>query len=144
MANKARIVTRFTAQGEMEITALLPAGVSITDVTEQVDAHLASGDLVVAEIDGLTNGQLTALKNRAEVIYLTDKADTDADLKDNKPSKAEKQAIVDKLTSRFGVDSAKVRKWLDANDGNLTRKTIEAAIRRLCTDGKDKKTEKIK
>lgn len=138
MANTARVLTKYVNDGRVvipEITTLAsPAGVSFTDVTEQLDAYLSAGDVVVVEIGGLNNAQLTALKNRTQIIALLDKDDAaDTDFKDAALTKTEIQQLVNLINSRFGVPLAKIRQWLDENDVTLTKKKAEALIRKLCT-----------
>lgn len=136
MANTARVITKFTVDGLMEIATIAsPSGVSFTDVTEQVDTYLSAGDVVVVEIGNLSAVQLTALKNRAQIVALLDKDDaTDSDFKDVALTKTEIQQLVNLINNRFSVPLAKIRAWLNENDVTMTKKKAEAMIRRLCTE----------
>ncbi len=140
MANTARVITKFTADGLMEIATIAsPAGVSFTDVTEQVDTYLSAGDVVVVEIGNLSAAQLTALKNRAQIIALIDKDETaDSDFKDTGLTKTEIRQLANLINTRFSVPLEKIKQWLDENDETLTKKKVEQLIRRLCTAKNDK------
>lgn len=84
MANKNRVqvVTKWVLNGgtwEPEILAHLPTGVAITDVTGQPDDSIPpTPNVYIAEIDGLTAVQLTALKAGGRVKVISEQTYDDA------------------------------------------------------------------
>ncbi len=116
-------------------------GVSYSMITPQVDANLDENDLCVVQVDGLTQGQLNAAKNRADVIYLTDGDNgTGRDpyaFLDDKPGKAELRQIATKIANLFNIPVGRITKYIDEN-GVPTRSEIIDLINKLAVDGKQK------
>lgn len=139
MTNSIRVLTRFVkhldGHLELEIAPLVDTlGLSIANVTEQTDIQLGEGDLVVAEVSGLSNAQLTALKARSELVALIDKDDSAVDFSDSALSKAQIQAVATAIRDKFGIPLAKIQAVIDANDATLTRNKVERLLRRLCVE----------
>lgn len=140
------VISRYTKQVNGD---LIPAvflsplqGVTYSMITPQVDANLDDGDVCCVQVDGLTAGQLTAAKGRADVIYLTD-GDNGTGREaytflNDKPSKAELTDIAQKLSDLFRIPLAKIQKWVDVN-GKPTRLEIIEIITKLVMDGKPKR-----
>lgn len=145
MAKRVIVISRYVTSlsGDLipEIMLTPINGISYTMVTPQVDGDLDSGDPCLIEVGGLSNAQLTAAKERADAIYITDR-DDDGDWANDIPPKAELQQIANKLASLFNVPPAKIQKWVDTN-GKPTRKELWELINKLSLDGKTKKTKGV-
>lgn len=119
-------------------------GVSYSMITPQIDANLDEGDLCIVQVDGLTAGQLTAAKGRADVIYITDGDNGTGRAPyaflDDKPGKSELRQIATKIAALFNIPPAKIAKWIDEN-GTPTRSEIIDLINKLTFDGKPKRAQ---